>query len=823
MTASRPPSRSRDVPIYDDGYRNEDDDVDMRDAPPNASRGGGRVGGRGREAGNSRRDDSRRGPSSYDFTARCFVGSIGCECSICRRHRDHVVDEGLRNNPSVEKAKRELAEQMAARRDQQELDALRRQLDTANARASAREEEVRNLQRQLEDSRRNEERARRELDRVRTVPDQPPAPSFGYSRGARYRDEPYWDYRDRDRRDRSPPRRRSPPPRKRGLSDEWRAASAPYEPPRQLLRDDRYDGSRREPRDNHSRSERREPQRQGPERHPAPSTSASVQASTSAASSKGKQREVEPEPTPVASTSAVTLPPAPADFLGWGEYSATPGPTTQGVPDDQASDNGSDISNASDEPPMNAAALAAMHQARARRGVGEPQIRSPHAPVADDVASFLRDRIHLIERLLLRFQPHANGVNPVQWVFNDLTARGENANMIKKKNRTPYQRAIADFVVLPRAPGVRSKGHRRAPDDDDGLGLHLAYALQESMVQPRGILVFNVPDHNNRRGVAVSQVRTRITLRRMLPLHSDMYSNAAADDHFNFITEMAMAIARIVTESPTPGAGTPGYRSYQDHLGLSGQADRTPRILRRWERLEGADGPVSPERVVRFFTAVGISSAEFNDMLPFVVQLLWDNVVYGVDDTGDSMTLYQRLRDLIVAANGRWPIGLPGPTIFSQVPGDLSVSYAWPRLPGHGQPLLVHTGPSTGTGSFLADPNFYSSRQPTLDEYRQFGQPNGIPIAPWPRVGLAAEDEDAEMAEANDAPTEAVPGPSIETGAASIASAQVELSAPGPSQAPPTALEDVEMEDRKLDDVKTDQDSADKSDRAKGKQKDPNP
>ncbi|KAL1658144.1 hypothetical protein GGF50DRAFT_67833 [Schizophyllum commune] len=823
MTKSRTPSPHRDEVVYDDGCRSEGGDVNMRDAPATAPRGGGRVDGRTEAAGNSRRETSRRETSSLQFTARCFVGSIGCDCSICQRHREHVAEEGLRNNLSVEKAKRDLAEQLAAQRDQQEVEALRRQLNSANARTAAREAEVRDLQRQLEDSRRNEERARRELDRARAAPEPLPTPFSGYSRGARYHDEPYWGYQERDRRDRSPPRRRSPPLRKRGLPDEWRATSAPYEPPRQLPRDDRYNGSRREYRDDRGRPERRELPRPGPERQPAASTSTVHQASTSAVSSKGKQREADPEPAPVASTSTITLPPAPSDFLGWGEYPALPGPTVQGVPDDQASDNGSDMSNASDEPPMNAAAIAAMHQARARRGVGQPQIRSPQAPVSDEVGSFLRDRIHLIERLLLRFQPHANGINPVQLLFNDLTARGENANMIKKKNRTPYQRAIADFVVLPRAPGVRSKGHRRAPDDDDGLGLHLAYALQESMVQPRGIMVFNVPDYNNRRGVSVSQVRTRMTLRRMLPAHSDMYSNDAADNHFNFITEMAMAIARIVTESPTPGTGTPGYRSYQEHLGLSGQVDRTPRLLRRWERLDSVDGPVSPERVVRFFTSVGISAAEFNDMLPFVVQLLWDNVVYGVDDTGDSLVLYQRLRDLIVAADGRWPVGLPGPTIFSQVPGDISISYAWPRLPGHGQPLLVHTGPSTGTGSFLADPNFYSSRQPTLDEYRQFGLPNGIPIAPWPRVGLDSVDEDADMAEASMASTSRAPDLAATTSGAPSAAALVEPPAPGPSHVAQAVSEDVEMEERKDDNLETAKDSTGKSDRAKGKQKDPNP
>ncbi|KAL1695392.1 hypothetical protein GGG16DRAFT_45443 [Schizophyllum commune] len=818
MTKSRTPSPSRNAIVYDDGWRSEDGDVNMRDAPASASRGGGRADGGSEAAGSSRRDTSRREPSSYNFTARCFIGSIGCECSICRRHREHVADEGLRNNLSVERAKRELAEQMAAQRDQQEVEALRRQLNTANARASARETEIRELQRQLEDSRRAEERARRELDRARAAPDPPPAPFSGYSRGARYRDEPYWGHSDRDRRDRSPPRRRSPPPRKRELSAEWRASSAPFEPPRQFPRDDRYDGSRRDVRNDRMRSERRESPRQAPERQPAASTSAAAQVSTSAASSKGKQPEVEPEPEPVASTSTATLPSAPAGFPGWGEYLATPGPTVQGVPDDQASDNGSDMSNASDEPPMDANAIAAMHQARANRGVGLPLSQSPRAPVSDEAGSFLRDRIRLVERLLLRFQPHANGINPVQLIVNDLNSRGESANMIKKKNRTPYQRAIADFVVLPRVPGTKSKGHRRAPDDDDGLGLHLAYALQESLVQPRGIMVFNIPGYNNRRGVAVSQVQTRITLRRMLPLHSDMYSNAAADDHFDFITEMAMAIARIVTESPSPGTGTPGYRSYQAHLGLSAQADRTPRILRRWERLERADGPVSPERVVRFFTSVGITSAEFNDMLPFVVQLLWDNVVYGVDDTGDSMTLYQRLRDLIVAADGRWPVGLPGPAIFSQVPGDVGISYAWPRLPGQGQPLLVHTGPSTGTGSFIADPNFHSNRQPSLDEYRQFGWPNGIPIAPWSHTDLPTVEEDSEMADA---------GPST-SASASTTAAPVEPSAPGPSHAPsnvgaPADLEDVEMEDRKVGDIETGKDSTDKSDRAQGKQKDPNP
>ncbi|KAI4294089.1 hypothetical protein K525DRAFT_291390 [Schizophyllum commune Loenen D] len=773
MTKSRTPSPHRDEVIYDDGCRSEGGDVNMRDAPATAPRGGGRVDGRTEAAGTSRRESS-----SLQFTARCFVGSIGCDCSICQRHREHVAEEGLRNNLSVEKAKRDLAEQLAAQRDQQEVEALRRQLNSANARAAAREAEVRDLQRQLEDSRRNEERARRELDRARVAPEPLPAPFSGYSRGARYHNEPYWGYQERDRRDRSPPRRRSPPLRKRGLPDEWRASSAPYEPPRQLPRDDRYTGSRREYRDDRGRPERREQPRQGPERQPAASTSTAPQTSTSAVSSTSNLREANPEPAPVASTSAITLPPAPSDFLGWGKYPATPGPTAQGVPDDQASDNGSDMSNASDELPMNAAAIAAMHQARARRGVGQPQIRSPQAPVSDEVGSFLRDRIHLIERLLLRFQPHANGINPVQLLFNDLTARGENANMIKKKNRTPYQRAIADFVVLPRAPGVKSKGHRRAPDDDDG------------------IMVFNVPDYNNHRGV-------------MLPAHSDMYSNDAADDHFNFITEMAMAIARIVTESPTPGTGTPGYRSYQEHLGLSGQVVRTPRLLRRWERLDSVDGPVSPERVVRFFTSVGISAAEFNDMLPFVVQLLWDNVVYGVDDTGNSLVLYQRLRDLIVAADGRWPIGLPGPTIFSQVPGDISISYAWPRLPGHGQPLLVHTGPSTGTGSFLADPNFYSSRQPTLDEYRQFGLPNGIPIAPWPRIGLDTMDEDTDMVEASAASTSRAPDLAATTSGAPSAAAQVEPSAPGPSHVAQAVSEDD-------DDPET-------NDRAKGKQKDPNP
>ncbi|KAL1658083.1 hypothetical protein GGF50DRAFT_67979 [Schizophyllum commune] len=661
--------------VHDDGHRREDD-YDVHGA--NARRGGGSKRGEGA---------SRAGyesPRPSTFEAVVTTGSIACDCSTCERFQEHVLREGQRNNPTIEPAKRDLRDKMRAERNEActQRDEALAQRDLARARVNHLVAEANDLHRDLMDGRDEIGRLRHDLAMAHVPPPETSMPRE-QSRGGRYRDEPSWDSSHRE----------GSPARKRGISD----AAEREQPPRQQARSDWYDGSRWEAQDDwgeQSASRR------------AQGVSSSGRASSSIVTVteyKGKGRATSPAPT--LSTSTSTSAPA-------GPSVSTGDPYL-----DDASDYGSDLSNASDEPRMTTKQRMDANQGKAERAYAVPLWIDPKWPLDPKVRAFLADRIRHIE-------------DPDPSQHAGLMARTCNAAHTKKSRRTPYQRAVAPFVSLPLVQGVVGPDIRRPPKHNDSLAHWLLYALNAPTVMPRGIQVVSVPRTTDVRAVPTSQVRTRMTLSRMLPAPNNMQSSSATIDRFNFYTSLAIAIVDIVISSP------PLLRSYgSGYAAWLRSIDATeplpPRALRRWD-LSRDHTIIDAHTVTKFLHSVGISVTEFNDMLPFVAQLLWDNVVHGIDN-GFSSAAYCRLRDHIIRQRGVWPAGLPGPTHLVNS-GDVNprLLFAQPQLPGEGQPFLVFTESSAGKSTIIADPNYYGVRSLSPETARKAGFPDGIRTTPWP-------------------------------------------------------------------------------------------
>ncbi|KAL1688282.1 hypothetical protein GGG16DRAFT_60228 [Schizophyllum commune] len=682
--------------VHDDGHRREDD-YDVHGA--NAWRGGGSKRGEGA---------SRAGyesPRPSTFEAVVTTGSIACDCGTCERFQEHVLREGQRKNPTIEPAKRDLVEQLLARaaapatsstattearlrgeRDKMraERDEACTQRDLARARVNDLAAEADDLHRDLKDGRDEIRRLRDDLAMARVPPPQT-SMSRGQSRGGRYRHEPSWDSSHRHRE--------GSPARKRGISD----AAEREQPPRQLARSERYDGSRWEAQDDCGE---RSASRGAQGKSSSGDASSSIVTVTE---SKGKGRATTPAPT--LSTSTSTSAPA-------GPLASTGDPYL-----DDTSDYGSDLSNASDEPRMTTKQRMDVDQGKAERGYAVPLCIDPQSPCDPEVRAFLTDRMRHIE-------------DPDPSQHDSLMARTRNAAHTRKSSRTPYQRAVAPFVSLPLVQSVIRPDIRRPPEHGDSLAHWLLYALNAPTVMPRGIQVVSVPRARNVRAVPTSQVRTRMTLSRVLPAHNDMQSSFAAVDPFNFYTSLAIAIVDIVISSPPllRSYGS-GYAAWLRSIGAT--EPLPPRALRRWD-LSRDHTIIDAHTVTKFFHSVGISVAEFNDMLPFVAQLLWDNVVHGIDN-GFSSAAYCRLRDHIIRQRGVWPAGLPGPTHLVNS-GDVNprLLFAQPQLPGEGQPFLVFTESPAGKSTIIADPNYYGVCSLSLETARKAGFPDGIRTTPWP-------------------------------------------------------------------------------------------